>query len=250
MLEKIDLKILAAMFRKNNNDEIHYEFVRAPFLEEINRGNCTEIIKTNNLVQVLTAMAYHNDFQQSPVQIDLKVGMNLIEFITVPTVRLIPSIFEKVRAFTYNKKFYGVWASNLRPEAKLAYEQLCKENNIDSSLKSIFRDNNHRNSPLHQQRGIAIEIKTQEYIENMHDSLNDNFIIYLLSECNKNNGDFGLPLSGWRIDEIENCKHFSNLKKVFNRVFLVGSGEEWQSSHLIVMQPKIQMINNLLLSYR
>ncbi len=84
----------------------------------------------------------------------------------------------------------------------------------------------------------------------MYDSLNDNFIIYLLSECNKNNGYYGLSLSGWRLDEIEDCKHFSNLKTVFNRVFVVGSGEDWQSSHLIVMLPKIQLINNILLGYK
>lgn len=236
MLERIDLKFLNELYRINgSNVNPAYEFVHASFFKNISRVNCKEVLETNNLIQVLTGIVYHNDFEQFPVTVDFKVGMNLTELINIPTIRMMPSIFENIRFFRNGEKFFGVWVSKLLQEAKLAYEKLYEEDKIDNSLKSIFRIKNQRNSSVYQNKATAFEIKAEEHFQNINDILNDKLIVYLLSECYRNNGYFGVPLLGWTLDEINNSIHFLTLKKSFNRVFVVGSGEEWQSTHLIVV---------------
>lgn len=240
MLKKIDLENLNEIFRENSgNDNSSYEFTRAPFLKEIYRVDCAEIIKTNNLMQIFTGIAYHNDFQQIPLTLDFKFGISFSEFINMPTVRLLTSIFENVRVLTKDKMFFGVWVKTLTEEAKSAYRKLLNEDKIDDSLKSIFRIDVKSNICVNPQMVKAFELVDEENLENTWDIINDKLILYLLSECNKNNGYFGIPLSSWEMDGVEKCSSFLKLKKAFNRVFLIGEGQVWKSTHLVVAEPKI-----------
>ena len=242
MLEKIDLESLSKICGTNgSNDNSPYEMTHAPFLKDICRVDCNEILKTNNLIQVLTGIAYHNDFQQLPIKLDFKVGMSLIDFINIPTVRLLPSIFENIRLLTKDKMFFGIWAKKLSQEAKLTYKELINEDKIDESLKLIFRINSNMDSCINSQMMTAFELIAEENTEDTCDIINDKLILYLLSECNKNDGYCGIPLSGWGVDEVEKCGAYLKLKRSFNRVFLVGIGQVWQSTHLVVVQPKSQL---------
>ncbi|MFL0267964.1 hypothetical protein [Candidatus Clostridium radicumherbarum] len=239
MLKKIDLGSLSEIFRTNvSSSNCTYEIIHAPFMEDIYKVDCYEILKTNNLIQILTGIAYHNDFQQLPITLEFKVGISLIELINLPTVRLLPSTFENIRILSKDKIFYGVWIKKLSEKAKLAYKELLNEDKIDNSLKSIFRIDTKRNIISKQQMITAFELITEENTEYDCKIINDKLISYLLYECNKNNGFYGVPLSGWELDSIEACKAFLKLKKTFDRVFLVGSGQVWQSTHLVVSQPQ------------
>ena len=209
MLKKVELQELKM---QNNNLESLYDCQRMPLFKLIEKFDCKEILTTNNLIQVLAGIIYHNGIENMPITFYFKAGMNFTEFINTPTVRLFPSIFVNVRALTYNKKFIGIWASTLFEGAKLAYKELYDEDRIDSSLKSIFRINKKVVCSLNQQSVTAFEIISDEHLA-----------------------------------EIENCISFSKLKKFFDRVFIVGSGEEvWKSTHIIVNRPKNELINTIL----
>ena len=246
MLKKVELEELKIQTNINNGSESTYDFQRVSSFKYIEKLDCREILTTNNLIQVLTGIVYHHGIKNMPITLYFKVGMNFTEFINIPTVRLLPSIFKNVRAFVYDKKFIGIWASTLLEEANLTYEKLYKEDKIDNSLKSIFRINNKIFCSLNRQLAKAFEIIADEHLDKIEDFINDKLVMYLLSECDKNNGLFGVPLSGWTLAEIESCLSFSKLKKFFDRVFIVGNGEIWTSTHLIVKQPKNELINTIL----
>jgi len=199
----------------------------------------------NNLLQILTGISCHIDIENMPITFYFKLGVSFTDFITMPTIRALPSIFKDVRAFTYDKKIIGFWA-RLLEETKLAYKELYNENKIDNSLKSIFIMKNEAFYSLKHKSVEAFEIISDEHLEKIEDFINDKLIMYMVSECDKNNGLFGVPLSSWSLVEIENCLSFSKLKKVFDRVFIIGNGEIWRSTHLIVNQPKYEIINTLL----
>lgn len=243
MLKKVELEELKM---QNNNSGSSYDFQRVSSFKYIEKFDCREVLTTNNLIQVLTGITYHNGIENMPITFYFKEGMNFTDFINMPTVRSLPSIFENIRAFTYDEKFIGFWARTLLEEAKLAYEELYKEDRIDNSLKSIFRIKSNTLSSLSRQPVAAFEIISEEYLDKIEDFINDKLVMYLLSECDKNNGAFGVLLSGWKLAEIESCLYFSKLKKFFDRVFIVGSGEVWSSTHLIVKQPKNELISTML----
>lgn len=246
MLKKVELEELKIQTNINNGSQSTYDFQRVSSFKYIEKLDCREILTTNNLIQVLTGIVYHHGIKNMPITLYFKVGMNFTEFINIPTVRLLPSIFKNVKAFVYDKKFIGIWASTLLEEANLTYDKLYKDDKIDNSLKSIFRINNKIFCSLNPQLATAFEIIADEHLDKIEDFINDKLVIYLLSECDKNNGLFGVPLSGWTLAEIESCLSFSKLKKFFDRVFIVGNGEIWTSTHLIVKQPKNELINTIL----
>ncbi|AGK96152.1 hypothetical protein [Clostridium pasteurianum] len=227
-----------------NDSRTSYNFQRASFFKYIEKSDCREILMTNNLLQVLTGIVYHNGIENMPITLYFQEEMNFTEFVNIPTIRLFPSIFKNIRTFIFNKKIVGIWASTLLEEAKLAYEQLYREDKIDNSIKAIFRINTILPT-LNRKPSTAFEIISDERLDKIEDFINDKLVMYLLWECDRNNGCFGVPLSGWKLEEIERSLDFLKLKKFFNRVFVIGCGEIWRSTHLIVKDPKTEDINRL-----
>lgn len=242
MLRGIQLEELK--MENYNDSRTSYNFQRASFFKYIEKSDCREVLMTNNLLQVLTGIVYNNGIENMPITLYFEKEMNFTEFINMPTIRLFPSIFKNIRTFTYNNKLVGIWASILLEEAKLAYEQLYREDKIDNSLKSIFRINNVL-PILNQKPSIAFEIISDERLDKIDDFINNKLVMYLLWECDRNKWGFGVPLSGWKLEEIERSSDFLKLKKFFNRVFVIGCGEIWHSTHLIVKGPKTEDINRL-----
>lgn len=242
MLKGVQLEELKMEYY--NNFRASYNFQRASFFKYIEKSDCREILMSNNLLQVLTGIVYNNAVENMPITLYFKEGMNFTEFINTPTIRLFPSIFKNVRTFTYDNKLVGIWARTLREEAKLTYEKLYKEDKIDNNLKGIFRINSILPT-LNGKSSTAFEILADEHLDKIEDFINNKLVMYLLWECDRNNWGFGVPLSGWKLEEIESSMAFAKLKKFFNRVFVIGCGEIWHSTHLIVKDPKIDDINRL-----
>lgn len=238
MLRKIDLKELRM---KNKNLEFSAcNLKRIQAFDHMEKFNCKEVLTTNNILQVLAGIVCNNGLEtEMPITMHFKAGIDLVELINMPTVRLFPSIFTNIRALTYENKFIGIWAKVLSKEARAAYEELYNKDNLDRSLKEIFKFNKDIIIENHKMPA-AYEIITEEEPKVVYNFINNKLIMYLLTECTKHKDVLGVPLKGFTLKEIEKNHYFLELKKFFQKVFLVGTGEDekWHSTHIILEQPK------------
>lgn len=221
-------------------------FTRLPYFEYYEKFNPRDVILSNSSLQVLVAMTYHNDYYSGcnvPVSINI-TPMPAIEFVSLPTIQLFPSIFKKLRVFTKDNQISGIWAAELTEEAIKAYETLTEDGKIDNCLTTLF---NTSNSPVplngdnHEDVGVfEFELNSEQGKLDVreHYVFRNKLFMYLLSELSRNGNTVGgSTLQGWSKDELDSCEYFYELKKIFKRVLVVGWGKPWQSTHFFVSEP-------------
>ena len=70
---------------------------------------------------------------------------------------------------------------------------------------------------------------------------------YLMWECVKNNGIYGLPIGPLSYNDIGQ-NDFHELIRPFGKTYIVGSGVPWIASHLIVQNIDIEFFRTCLYS--
>ena len=246
MLKSIPIQTIVELHRTGIRHTEPASFTRLPYFEYFEKINPRDVILSNSRLQVLVAMAYHNDYYSGcnvPVSIEFTTPMPPIEFMSLPTIQLFPSIFKKLRVFTRDNLISGIWSAELTEGTIKAYGTLTEESKIDNCLTTLFRTNsapiplnqdNHNNVvyefELNSEQGKLDE--REPYV------FRNKFFMYLLSELSRNGNTVGVStLQGWTIDELDSCEYLYELKKIFKRVFVAGCGEPWKSTHLFVSEP-------------
>ncbi|SPF55313.1 conserved hypothetical protein [Candidatus Desulfosporosinus infrequens] len=247
MLKSIPIQIISELHKTGIKHTEPASFTRFPCFEYFEKINPRDVILSNSSLQVLVAMAYHNDYYSGchvPVSMQFTTPMPPIEFVSLPTIQLFPNIFKIVRVFTRDNLISGIWTKELTKETIKAYETLTEESNIDNCLTTLFRTNNARiqlyedtyeNADVYEfewnSEQDKLDVKEPSVFKNK-------FFMYLLSELSRNGNTVGgSPLQGWSKDELDSCEYFYELKKIFKRVFVAGRGEPWKSTHLFVSEP-------------
>ncbi|WP_088224704.1 hypothetical protein [Desulfosporosinus sp. FKB] len=248
MLKSVPIQTISELLRTGVKSTEPANFTRFPYFEYFEKFNPCDVILSNSYLQVLVAMSFHNDYysvSHVPFQMEFITPMSIIEFVSLPTIQLFPSIFKNLRIFTRDKLITGIWAKELTDGTVKAYRSLTEEGKIDNCLTTLFRTNTAP-SPLygednHDKVSIyEFELNSeQETIDISEPNVFRNkYFMYLLSELSRNSNTVGgSSLQGWSKDELDSCKYFCELKKLFKRVLVVGRGKQWQSEHLFVSEP-------------
>ena len=246
MLKSIPVQTVSELFRIGMKRTEPASFTRFPYFEYYEKINPYYVIQTNSSLQVLVAMAYHNDYYSGchvPVTIGFTTPKPVIEFVSLPTIQLFPSIFKKLRVLTRDNLISGIWATELTEETIKAYETLTEEGKIDNCLTTLFRTDNVPN-PLNGYNHDNVVYEFEFNVEQENLDVREPYVfrnklfMYLLSELSRNGNTVGgSTLQGWSKDELDSCEHFYELKKIFKRVLVVGWGKPWQSTHFFVSEP-------------
>ena len=116
MLKSIPVQTISELFRIGMKRTEPANFTRLPYFEYYEKFNPCDVILFNSSLQVLVAMAYHNDYYSGchvPVSIEFFTPMPVIEFLSSPTIQLFPSVFKKLRVFTRDNLISGSGVSAL-----------------------------------------------------------------------------------------------------------------------------------------
>lgn len=255
MLKKIPVQKISELHRTGTKSTEPASFTRFPYFEYFEKLNPYDVILNNSILQVLVAMSYHNDYYSGshvPVTLEFSMPIPLIEFVSLPTIQLFPSIFKILRVFTRDNLISGIWAKELTEETKKAYESLTEEGKIDNCLTTLFRSSN-ASIQLNEDNHNSVEAYEFEFnskqenldVRESH-GFKNKFFMYLLSVLSRSSNTVGgLTLQGWSLDELDTCEYFYELKKIFKGVFVAGCGKPWQSTHLFVSEP-MDFVNHLL----
>jgi hypothetical protein len=66
----------------------------------------------------------------------------------------------------------------------------------------------------------------------------NNVTIYMEREVHHNQGHFSMPISNLTYEEVEENKYLRNLANRFDELFVIGCGETWVATHLVVCQAR------------
>lgn len=246
MLKSIPIQTIAELLRTGIKHTEPASFTRFPHFEYFEKINPRDVILSNSSLQVLVAMAYHNDYYSGcnvPVSIEFTTPMPIIDFVSLPTIQLFPSIFKKLRVFTRDNLISGIWSAELTEGTIKAYRTLTEEGKIDNCLTTLFRTNSDpipSSQDNHNNVAYEFEFNSEQGKLNVSEPyvFRNKFFMYLLSELSRNGNTVGgSTLQGWSLDELDSCQYFYELKKIFKRVFVAGCSKPWQSTHIFVTEP-------------
>lgn len=239
MLDIISIENFVELYPKNevSQDKIP-ELLHMPYLDYFEKVNTDSIILSNGILQVLIGISYYNRlFPEAPITLNFRERVSIAEFISMPTIQLFTSVFKFVRPIGVDNLVYGIWAKELLPNVVESYKRLVEENKTDICMRTLFRDFDESFEISGTEKTVVYELisdecKTPKNVTS--DIVTNKIFTYLISESFRNKGMVGIPLFGWTLQEIENCEYIHELKKIFRRVFLLGSGNEWKSTNLFV----------------
>jgi hypothetical protein len=220
-------------------------FVRYTHLYPFKQHSPYEIINLNNTIQVVVAILMSQDNPEFPVKISLPANLSKIEILSLSTLQMLPSIFKDCRFIQSDKNIIAVQVKGLKEEAIESFLKLKKQNKIDQCLITLLRNNEQREMGISTVKAFEILDNEKEIIisDNINQLLSNKFFMYLIIESIRCGGIFGLPFPGWKKNEIEKQGYFKELTKVFNKVFILGLGEDWESTHLIVAEPTKKILD-------
>lgn len=145
MLKSIPVKTIGELVRTGKKRIELGSFARLTFFDSCEKFDPQNVILSNSSLQVLVAMTYHNDFynghHHSPVSIEFVTPIPVVEFVSLPTIQLFPSVFKNVKIYTKNNQISGIWACQLTEETIEAYKILNQEGKIDKCLITLLRTN-------------------------------------------------------------------------------------------------------------
>lgn len=208
------------------------------YLSKFEKISPIDAINFENTIQVIVALLYSYNNPDIPAFISFPRGSTDIEILNTPLVQMIPSVFKNYQFVINSNNIIELFVKEILSETKEAFSILKKEKKIDPCIDKLIRNYDNKKSK-------PINIKAFEIITNggLHNSINlskilyNKFFMYLMSQSLRYNGYFGIVLPSWSKEEIQNENYFMILTNLFKRVCVVGSGEEWESTHLIVSEP-------------
>lgn len=208
------------------------------YLSSFKRVSPTDAITFDSTLQVVVALLYSYNNPEQPINITLPIGTTSIEILNTPLVQMIPSLFKEYRLIFDGNNITELFIKGLLDETKDAFRTLKENKKIDQCLDTLIRSYHKEDfMPINV---ISFEIKDSDLLSNSNKislALSNKFFMYLLIQSILNNGFFGLSFHAWTKEEIKNNNYFKDLKKLFKKVFVIGSGKEWSSTYLVVSEP-------------
>ena len=137
-----------------------------------------------------------------------------------------------------------LFVKGLLDEAKQAFNVLQQHQKIDPCLSKLLHT--PKQGEYVPEKIMAFEVTNTDilpYAESIPALLSNKLFMYLVIQSIRRNGVFGLPFPAWSKTDIEKEQYFKDLKNFFKKVFVIGSGKAWVSSHLVVSEPFGEIVN-------
>lgn len=236
MLIQIDIRNVPKPYKKSLSENNMVNIDR--YLSSFRRVSPYDAINFDNTIQVIVALLYSYNNPEQPINITLPIRSTSIEILNTPLVQMLPSLFKEYRLVINGANINELFVKGLLDVTKDAFRILKENKNIDPCLNALLRGPYKEDfTPINV---TAFEIANSDLLQSVDKialALSNKFFMYLLTQSILNNGFFGLPFYAWNKEEIENENYFKDLKNLFKRVFVIGEGREWKSTHLIVFEP-------------
>lgn len=214
------------------------------YLSSFGKISPIDAINFENTIQVIVALLYSYNNSDIPVIISFPKGLTNIEILNTPLVQMIPSIFKHYHFVINKNNAIELFVKELLDETKEAFKTLKEGKKIDPCLNKLIRNYNKKDPRTNNIKAFQItSIEMTNDIGKFSKALYNKFFMYLISQSIRYNGYFGIVFPAWSKEEIENENFFMNLANLFERVCIIGSGEEWESTHLIVSKPYEDVVN-------
>jgi len=214
----------------HSNYEEDGKLVRIPLLKTNQRLSPQHIISTNYYLQIAVYMIYFSDIREYPIIINLPNSLNVDEIPFLPLIQTLTNLFQLQRAIIKNNSTVSqIFVKGLLPNTVEAVKELDRLNKIDPFVKKLFHLNRPAVNKLKPVRAYII-YKTNNLRKVYKLS---NIQKYLIWECLKNNGVYGLPIGPLAINDLGQ-NDFQEFIQAFETTYIIGSGKPWVATHLIV----------------
>lgn len=224
--------------RPHMNNSLDHKMINInDYLSSFKPISPIDAITFESTIQVVVALLYNNNPEQ-PVNITLPIGTTSIEILNTPFVQILSSLFKIYRFIVNENNIIGLFVKGLLDDTREAFQTLKKNKKIDPCLDRLLRS--YHEEECRPINAVAFEVKNSDLLsksETVSLALSNKFFMYLLTQSIRNNGFFSIPFHAWNKEEIEDEHYFNELKRFFNKVFIVGAGKKWRSTHLIVNEP-------------
>ena len=200
-----------------------------PILKSNQKLSPYSIICSNYYLEIVVYILYFmpETFQ---VSITLPDGIRLGHLPFLPIVQAVNNLFAHHRAIIDNNSIVSkINVRGLLPETIEVVENMDRSNKIDPFIKQLFKTTEIKPNDLNTTRAYAIN-KNGELAQNHALS---NLQKYLIWEYMRNDGIYGLPIGPIPLDNFEK-KSFQDFIQVFQNTHIIGSGQPWLSSHLMI----------------
>lgn len=213
----------------HSNDEETGEFISLPVLNSDKKLSPLHIIATNYYLEIIVYMIYFSDIREYPVIINLPDRIHMDQLPFLPLTQALANLFELQRAIVKKDASVSqIFVRGLLPGTVEAVRELERQNKIDPFLKKFFyiKHSLYRLKPV---RAYAIDNRDEPMTNYKFSHIQK----YLLWECTKNGGVYGLPIGPFTIDDLQQ-QEFQELIKPFTKAYVAGSVDPWSSTHLVV----------------
>lgn len=202
---------------------------RIPMLKSNQKLSPYSIIYSNYYLEIVVYILYFMP-ETFSISITLPDGILLGHLPFLPSVQAIYNLFVHHRAIIDNNSIVSqIDVRGLLPETIEVVENMDKSNKIDPFIKQLFKNAEPKPNDLNTTRAYAIikngELSQSPFLSNLQK--------YLIWECMRNDGIYGLPIGPISLNNFED-KSFQEFIQVFENTYIAGSGQPWLSSHLII----------------
>jgi len=216
----------------------------ANYLSSFERILPINAIKFESTIQVIVSLLYSYNNSDIPAFVSFPKRSTNIEILNTSLVQMIPSIFKNYHFVINENNVIELFVKELLDETKEAFRTLKEGKKIDPCLDKLIKNSNKKdpgtiNIKAFQITNIGMPHNSEEFSK----ALYNKFFMYLISQSIRYNGYFGILFPGWSKEEIQNENYFINLSNLFKKVCIIGSGEEWESTHLVVSEPYEDVVN-------
>lgn len=205
----------------------------------------------NAIIQSIIAILYQQYNTNFFMTITIPAISTFTELIMLPIFQSLIGICDEIEVLSDKTHFCGLNVKGLKPIVVDHYLKLKKENKLDFCIIDLLKpynelpDVNSNEIKIYEYKKNNTMIETENGpICSLNNLLGNKFFQYLASECIKNGNSFAIPLIGLTIEEIETSVYFDQMTYLWDRVCLLGSGDNWISTHLFIsgLKNEIELI--------
>jgi len=214
-----------------NTNEDGGELVSLPVLKSNQQLSPHDIISTNYYLEIVVYRIYFALSKEYPMIINLPNSISVENLPFLPLTQALTNLFSFQRAII--KKDFTVsqiFVKGLLPSTLEAIKRLDNSNKIDRLVKKLFYMNKPYDSNIKPIRAYVFDNR-DNFLQNNYEL--SKIQKYLIWECMKNNGVYGLPIGTLSYDDIGQ-NDFQQIIRPFEKTYIAGSGDPWVASHLIV----------------
>lgn len=221
-LSKFDRKLVRLSCATNNKDDLLFH-----------------IISSNAYLQSVIASLYNINIDGFPYYITIPKTL-LSDITYLPFVQSLNQIFKFQRAMVDSNSIVSqLMVKDLTPRGIDIIKELYSLNRIDPIYEFLFKNFKAPSKDLNTVKAYTIN-KSSEANKNYKTT---NLHKYILWECISNNSNiYGSPIGRLSLQEIES-NVFKEFNEFFEEVYIIGYGNPWYATHIIVKISSEMMTN-------